>query len=215
MPLTLPLALWSTGFFYCYAPALSSSSNGSETRPTFHRWYFIHNLHNIGAMLIGLLSLYFNDDSIFNERIQVLWNVSYFIVDLADCIIQRNKEYTLHALLCLVMGFYGVTVPIVLSTRTPSKLSFVEISNPFRYMARKTKKVSHSALFFLVYTLCRIVYIPFIIDSLRNVGMQWTAGPMIVTCVVYGLQLWWWYKMWRIVIKTARGKASRDDIKPE
>jgi hypothetical protein len=76
------------------------------------RWYTIHNLHNGGAIALGLMSMYYNDDSVFNERIPILWSIGYFVVDLVDCGLRGDVTYSLHALFCLVLGLSNYTTPV-------------------------------------------------------------------------------------------------------
>jgi hypothetical protein len=71
---------------------------------SFIRWYTLHNLHNGGAIALGLVSMYYNDDRVFNERIPILWSIGYFVVDLVDCGLRGDVTYSLHAAMCLVLG---------------------------------------------------------------------------------------------------------------
>jgi hypothetical protein len=56
--------------------------------------------------------MYYNDDSVFNERIPILWSIGYFIVDLVDCGLRGDATYSLHALFCLVLGVSNYTTPV-------------------------------------------------------------------------------------------------------
>jgi hypothetical protein len=78
----------------------------------FNRWYTLHNLHNGGAIALGLVSMYYNDDSVFNERIPILWSIGYFVVDLVDCGLRGDVAYSLHAAMCLFLGVSNYTSPI-------------------------------------------------------------------------------------------------------
>jgi hypothetical protein len=101
LPLYVPLVVWSTAFLY-------NKLNKQE----FHRNYVLHNLHNFGAILLGLVSMYYNDDSVFNERIPILWSIGYFVVDMVDCALRGDATYSLHAAFCLVLGVSNYTTPL-------------------------------------------------------------------------------------------------------
>lgn len=73
LPLFLPLIIWVSTYSYCRVQ-----------KQEFHRWYSLHNFHNFGAIGLGLMSLYFDDDAVFNERIPTLFSIGYFIVDVVD-----------------------------------------------------------------------------------------------------------------------------------
>jgi hypothetical protein len=62
--------------------------------------------------VLGLMSMYYNDDSVFNERIPILWSIGYFVVDLVDCGLRGDVTYSLHALFCLVLGLSNYTTPV-------------------------------------------------------------------------------------------------------
>jgi hypothetical protein len=73
LPLLIPMIIWVSTYSYCRVQ-----------KQEFHRWYSLHNFHNFGAMGLGLVSLYFDNDAVFNERIPTLFSIGYFIVDVVD-----------------------------------------------------------------------------------------------------------------------------------
>jgi hypothetical protein len=68
--------------------------------------------------------MYYNDDSVFNERIPILWSIGYFVVDLVDCGLRGDVTYSLHALFCLVLGVANYTTPVLRELR----LKYVRLS---------------------------------------------------------------------------------------
>ncbi len=201
LPLFLPLTIWSSTFVYSKIKKFS-----------FHRWYTIHNLHNFGAMLLGLCSIYYHNDAIFNERIPILWSIGYFIVDLVDCILRADVTYSLHAMFCLLLGLVNYATPICWQLRMNSKASFCELSNPFMHLCKKTRKSWHFALFALVFTLCRVVWIPFLMLQLYQHGMVWYDFREVSLAAFYGLNMFWYYKIVRIMVEGGESKRAKKEL---
>lgn len=193
-PFVLPLGLWIVAFLYCYLP-----SNNNE-RPVFHKWSTLHNFFNYTAIVLGVASLYFNDDTVFNERIVILWSLSYFSVDLIDCLIRGDVAFSLHAVFCLVIGVWNHNKPLCREIRANSKAMFFELSSPFLVLAKQTRKPHHFAMFAIVFTVCRIVWIPILIYSLQQHDMPLTDPYRIVLTAFYGLNLYWYYKVSAILL---------------
>jgi hypothetical protein len=105
LPFYIPLTVWITTF-------LHTKVGSNDKKIEFHRWYTIHNLHNFGAIALGLTSMFFNDDAVFDERIPILWSISYFCVDLVDCAMRKDLTYSAHAVFCLVLGMANYQTPI-------------------------------------------------------------------------------------------------------
>ena len=168
LPLILPLIIWVGCFIYCYQP-------GSSGRPTFHKWEAFHNFHNFGGIALGLLSMYFNDDAIFNERISILWTFGYFCVDLLDCLYRMDVAFILHALFCIVLGMGCYTSPVFRALRINSKALLCEISSPFLHLAKQTRVPHHFLLFAIVFGLCRIVWLPLFLSELRHFDWNGTT----------------------------------------
>jgi hypothetical protein len=199
LPLYIPLVLWVSSYAYSKAK-----------RFDFHDWYSLHNFHNYGAILLGLFSIYFNDDSIFNERIPILWSSGYFIVDTIDCLLRRDAAYLLHALFCLLLGFANYLTPLLRALRMNSKATFCELSNSFLHLSKKTRNPVHFALFATVYTLCRIVWLPIMMNQLYNAGMAWTDPPFLGVMAFYALNVWWYGKILKILVEGVTGKAKKE-----
>ena len=199
LPLYVPLAVWVSAYIYC-----------KVTHREFHRWWTLHNFHNIGVILLGQISIFCDDDTIFRERIATLWSTGYFIVDLVDCLIRLDVPYSIHALCCLFLCLGNFATPLCQELRMTSKAALLEISNPFMHLAKKTRKPWHFALFAAVYTICRVVWMPVMMKQLRDHGMAMTDPIMIVLVAFYGLNLFWYFKIVRILVRGSDSPAKKD-----
>jgi TLC domain len=206
-PLFLPLSLWTATYIYCCL-----------VQPTkdFYRWYAVHNLHNGGAILLGSLSIYYSTATAttttnFNERIPILWSVSYFLVDTIDCGIRRDWPYLFHAVCCAVLGLANYHTPILRELRMNSKAAFCEVSNPFMHLAKKTRNPLHFGLFAVVFTCCRMLWLPVLYRQLLNAGMEWKDPILLVLAAFYLLNAFWWIKILRILVEGVMGTTTKKE----
>jgi len=201
LPLYLPLTIWLGGLLYCH-----------QVGKPFHKWELLHNVHNFGGILLALVSMYFNDDNIFNERIPILWTFGYFCVDLLDCLYRRDVPFILHAFFCLVLGVGCYTSPIFRVLRINSKALLCELSSPFLHLAKQTRAPHHFALFALVFLACRIIWLPVFLSELRHYDLTWFDFRLYFLLAFYGLNCFWFYKIVRILLKgSSRGNATKKD----
>lgn len=189
-PFAVPLFLWTTA--YAYARYRSFS---------FHQWQSLHNLHNAGAIVMGCMSLYFQQDAIFHERIGTLWSLGYFVVDIIDCSLRYDGPYLLHGILCLGLGIANYTHPVCRLLRANSKAALCELSNPFMHWAKRTRRPAQFLLFVIVYTLCRIVWIPIMMSECRREGMEWSHPILVAVSGFYALNWYWYVKMGKILVE--------------
>ena len=199
LPLYLPLTIWVSTYVYA-----------KVTRRDFHRWYTIHNFHNIGVILLGQISIHCASDDIFKERIATLWSTGYFIVDLVDCTTRLDAPYSMHAICCLLLCLANYFTPLCQELRMTSKAELLEISNPFMHLAKKTRKPWHFALFALIYTLCRVLWLPVMMKQLYDRGMDVWDPIFVILTAFYGLNLFWYYKIVRILIKGSDSTATSE-----
>jgi hypothetical protein len=201
LPFLIPLMIWTGTLVYCNLPS-------KTPRPNWGDWLFVHELHNF-IIIIGWISLYFDDDSIFNERIGILWSLSYFIVDFLYFMSKFDAPNTLHAALCLMLGFANYRIPLLRTLRMNSRAAQCELSTPFLHVSRETRKPLHFVLFAIAFTLCRMLYIPVaLIMPNRQRGMEWTHWVMVALVAFYGLNCFWYIKILRILI-TGGKKAKK------
>jgi hypothetical protein len=197
LPFLLPLSLWLTCWIHC-----------KRIKRDYGRWYNLHTVHHVGAIVQASLSLYFNDNSIFHERITVLWSMPYFIVDIVDSIWCGHITYSLHALICLTLGCYNYTHPILQVARANSRAAFIESSTPIFYQVKQHRNPKLFGLFAMVFTGCRIVWVPLIGRHLLKSGMMWYDVPLLLLTAFYALNWFWYIKIVTILYNGIMGKAT-------
>jgi len=206
-PFVLPLLLWSSTYIY-------TRTRSDKTHPLSHKWHEwneLHNIHNVGSLLLALVSLYFHSNAILNERVVILWNFSYFCVDLIDTTTRRDVPFILHALFCLACGTFNYTTPVCRVLRMNSKAALLEASSPFLHLAKRTKAPLHFVAFAVMFTLCRMVWIPVIISQLlASEEMNgWKDWRVLLVCAFYGLNVYWYLQILKIL--WTGGKKTKSD----
>jgi hypothetical protein len=196
LPFYLPLAFWSACWLY-----------SRQQKFDYSKWAILHGFHHVGAISQGLISMYYNDNTIFNERITILWSIPYFIVDFADCVYRKHFTYTFHGLVCLVLGIMNYQTPLYRELRMNSKADLIETSSLLLYQTKKSRNPVLFFMFAFVYTLCRIVWIPIMMKELRDHGVQWTDVTLILLSGFYALNWWWYLKILKILYKGLRGES--------
>mmetsp|Transcript_8159 Transcript_8159/g.22142 ORF Transcript_8159/g.22142 Transcript_8159/m.22142 type:complete len:236 (-) Transcript_8159:335-1042(-) len=189
LPFITPLSIWFSCWAYCKSKKMD-----------YARWYDLHIFHHVAAMTLGSLSLYFDDDAIFNERIVILWSMPYFMIDIVDCIWERHLTYAIHALFCLSLGVANFSIPLFRELRLNAKAVFIEASTPIFYQAKQHRNPYVFILFAITFTCCRIIWIPFILKALRDNGLAWVHPGVLGVIGFYGLNLFWYYKIIGILI---------------
>jgi hypothetical protein len=151
--------------------------------------------------------MYYKDNSIFNERIVILWSIPYFLIDIWECLSMQHLTYTLHGLICLMLGLCNYNIPLLRGLRMNSKATLLESSSIILYQVKQHRNNPVLfVIFALVYTLCRIVWLPFIMNELYENGVRPTDILLVTLIAFYGLQLHWWIK----IIKIARNGGDDD-----
>lgn len=191
LPFVFPFFFWlSNWIYYRWMQRLD-----------FSRWYKIHTLHHTTAIVLGSLSLYINDNSIFHERIGILWSMPYFMVDILDCLYVGHLTYILHGAVCLGLGLCNYNVPLLMSLRMNSKAVFIESSSILLYQVKQNRNPALFVAFAVNYTICRIIWIPIMGKQLLAAGLAWNHPIMIALAAFYGLQIHWWIKILQILFK--------------
>jgi len=175
----------------------------------FARFYKIHTTHHVGALICACLSLYFQDNAIFHERIGILWSMSYFIIDIVDCLLMQHFTYIAHGVICLGLSWCNYTIPLHQTLRMNSKAAFIETSSIILYQVKQNRNPVLFGIFAIVYTLCRIVWIPFIMKELYDHDVGFTHPIQLALIAFYGLQVHWWIK----IIKIALNPPSEEEEK--
>lgn len=198
-PFVVPAAIWMTCWLYYWRA-------GKE----FAKWYELHTFHHVGAILFGSLSLFFNDNSVFNERIGILWSMPYFMIDILDCGLKGHLTYIAHGAICLGLGLCNYNIPLLRELRMNSKASYIESSSILLYQCKKYRNPTLFFAFGILYTLCRIVWIPFMGNQLVEAGMPYHHPILLGLLVFYGLQVWWWIKIIKIAVVGAKDEEKTD-----
>jgi len=89
-----------------------------------------------------------------------------------------------------------------------SKASYIETSSIILFQVKRYRKPWLFGVFAIVYTICRIVWMPVMVKDLRNHGMEWTHPVMIGLCLFYCLNIHWYIKIIKIAIN---GDGKKDD----
>jgi len=215
LPFVVPLVVWVWSYLYCQFPA----KNKLLTDLPWHEWHELHNIHNMGAIVLACISLYLQDDTVFNERVVILFNFSYFVVDLYDTGSRLDIPFVLHAIFCLLLGYINYTTPLARHLRMNSKAALLELSSPFLHVSKRTRVPWHFVLFALSFTLCRIVWIPVMMQQLLegdgNEKLEPTDIPIILVGLFYILNWFWYLKILRILFtggkESGSGSSSKDE----
>jgi hypothetical protein len=79
------------------------------------------------------------------------------------------------------------------------------------HLAKKTRNSAHFLLFATVFTLCRIVWIPYLMRQLVVADMAWTDFRLVCLFAFYGLNWFWYYKILGILVEGVRGSKAEDE----
>eukprot|EP00523_Entomoneis_sp_CCMP467_P005579 CAMPEP_0168749842 /NCGR_PEP_ID=MMETSP0724-20121128/16941_1 /TAXON_ID=265536 /ORGANISM="Amphiprora sp., Strain CCMP467" /LENGTH=215 /DNA_ID=CAMNT_0008797797 /DNA_START=10 /DNA_END=654 /DNA_ORIENTATION=+ len=192
LPLYVPLCFWVPTYLYC-----TWYDKNRPKKNTFQKWVALHNFHNYGAMTLATISI--NEIWNLNERVPILWSLAYFLVDLVDCLVRSDLQFTFHALCCIFLGLSNYNLPILFRLKMNSKASYCELSSPFLYLAKSTRNPLHFALFALIFTCCRIVWVPIMYWQCMKEGMSWNHPILLVLAGFYGLNCFWYSKIVKIL----------------
>jgi TLC domain len=194
------LFFWVAAYFY-------GKANGQE----FHDWLFLHNVHNLTAIVVGGACLCIADEKVFDEKYLIFFSLSYFLMDLVDCMIRMDYAYTAHAFFCVALSLGNYSIPTCRTLRTHSMASLIELSSPFFHVAKTTKKPLHFLLFALVFTVCRIIWVPVIMKRVHDGGVIFPYDPVqILLSGFYLLNCFWYFKIIRILVGGGGNKKKGD-----
>lgn len=177
------LSFWAISYILCF-----KYKGGKEG---FVEYIPLHVFHSSATVVFSSASLYFRDDRIFPERLMNIFSMSYFIVDIVDCIIRKDSAFFVHAILGLstLVGCY--TSVIHQTLRSASKGMMIEISTPALYLWKKTHKFSHALLFTTLFIACRIIWLPIYLHMLYTNETIVTDFVIVSSFLLFPLQLVW------------------------
>jgi len=183
------------------------------SKKDFGRWSELHALHHIGAITLASLSLYYDDDSVFNERNTILWSIPYFIIETLDTLLMGHFAYVLHGTICLVLGLANYNIPLLRLLRMNSKASYIETSSILLPYVKRHRKAWLFGVWAVIYTMCRIIWIPFMVKDLLNHGMEPSHPVFIGVSLFYCLNIYWYIKIIKIAIKGSGRNDENDGSK--
>ena len=222
LPFYLTLSIFSASYIFCWL-------YNNEKKDRWNRWYMIHNCHNAGAIFLGTLSILSinlvettSSSSILsssgwsvNERVPILWSLGYFVVDVLDAAVRRDGAYLFHGTACLGLGLANYHTPLLFQLRMNSKAAFCELSSPLMHWAKTTRQPLIFLAFAVVFTLCRMLWLPYMYRECLEAGMLWTHPALLLMAAFYGLNCLWYYKIWVILVRGVLGKKEIDEQKKE
>jgi hypothetical protein len=79
------------------------------------------------------------------------------------------------------------------------------------HLAKKTRNPAHFLLFGTVFTICRIVWIPYLMFQLTEANMALTDFRLVCLMAFYGLNWFWYYKILGILVNGIKGESSKEE----
>ena len=157
--------------------------------------------NHVFGMILSSISLYYNDhESTFNESIVIFWFTSYFIIDLFDCLYRKDITFTIHALLSIGLCYIN-SMEKYYGLRTASLGSFTELSSPFLWKWKQSKKKLDFVIFAIVFFGCRLVWVPvFMYSAYERLHGEMDGFVIYTTLAFYGLQLVFFYKIVKLLV---------------
>ncbi|KAG7362027.1 hypothetical protein IV203_025693 [Nitzschia inconspicua] len=201
LPFLFPFLLWTCCWIYARI----------FKKKDFAKWYSLHTLHHAGAIAQASCSLYFHDDAVFHERIPILWSMSYFVIDIVDCLYMGHILYIAHGVVCLALGLANYNIPLLRTLRMNSKATYIETSSILLYQVKQYRQPWLFLLFAITYTCCRILWIPYMMKELLDNGMEYTNIIFLLLVVFYFLQIHWYIKIIKIVITGADNTNNKKE----
>ena len=145
----------------------------------------------------------------FSEGVPIAFSVPYFIVDLFDCIRRRDAPFFVHAAVSIGIASMSYSHPVLYGMRLSSRGYLIELSTLQLHRWKKSKTKSDFALFFAAFTVCRIVWLPWVFANVvRAIGIRHVISQ--ACALLCFLQFVWWFKMIPMLLNY-RGKISTVD----
>jgi len=175
---------------------------------SFDKKASLHVTHSLGVVLLGSLSLYFNDEYTFRELVPIYFSRGYFLVDLYDCIQRKDWVFTGHALISLLLNIGTQASPIHYSIRSASKGFMTEISSPIYRWWTISKSFPIYVLFYILFIICRLIWVPiFLKQAFEVAGYDWL---LYASVGFYVLNVGFFAQMTKILLHYDRTRSSRE-----
>lgn len=158
----------------------------------------ISNLHACPLCIFAFLSLL----HVIPESIPICWSIAFFLVDLVDAVVRRDAMFVVHAVLSLSLNLFTGGTARHRALMSSSKGMLAEASTPFLNYWKKSKSYTSFIIFFAVFTLCRILWIPYFVYSTYAIHLKgeidFIIWPSVLFCI---MQFLWYFKMCKMVVK--------------
>jgi len=196
------LAIWSTIYIYCCIKYDTKKFSSSLA---------VHDTHAVGMVILCALSLGIANEDVFSEMIPILFTLSYFIVDILDCLVRQDFMFMLHAILSIGICITTVSHPIHLQLRSVSQGGLTEFSTYPLHQWQRTKKRKDFLIFALLFTLCRIFWIPYFIYHIY-IELDHTVDFQVIAGLgLFFLNFMWWFKIINIVLNYKETKTEKSE----
>jgi hypothetical protein len=199
-----------TFFWTCFTIWLSTYMYFSIRygKKKFASLLVVHDVHAIGMVICCALSLYFKDDDKFSELTPMLFTLSYFFVDLFDCLVRLDGAFTVHALLSIGVCLTSASHPIHLRLRSVSQGGLTELSTYPLHQWQRSKSRQDFLVFALLFTLCRIIWIPYFIYHVY-IELGYIDFQIVGGMGLFFLNFTWWFKILNILFNYKEKKDHK------
>lgn len=213
---TVSLALWVSLLGYSWTCREGGFRN-------FGTWMAIHDFHAYTLLILSGFSLFYGNNAVFSEAIPTCFTMSYFLVDLVDCLVRKDGIFVIHALLALGICGGCYLSPLHHNVlRTVSQGAWVEVSTVALHRWYTTQSKRDYSIYFVLFTICRILWIPRLLYQVyRMTPLQSTANKFLRRALwtagvgLYLLQLAWYANMIKVLRQydkhMERGMKSHDE----
>jgi hypothetical protein len=83
------------------------------------------------------------------------------------------------------------------------------------HLVKRTKMPEHMALFAAVFTVVRVIWLPMLIRQLLQHGLPVTDPRLLCVSAFYLLNLFWYFKILKILYQGAMGASATTSPKKE
>mmetsp|Transcript_4263 Transcript_4263/g.8999 ORF Transcript_4263/g.8999 Transcript_4263/m.8999 type:complete len:228 (-) Transcript_4263:96-779(-) len=199
------LVAWTASYIYCY-----KNLGGKNA---FANCLVLHDAHCVVVVVLGLASIVINDDAYLSEGVAIFFSIAYFVVDLFDCVVRKDVPFFIHSVVSIVIAAKGYFDPALRGARLASRGFLIELSSPQLHVWQRSKKKVDFVAFFLLFTACRIVWIPLVLIRVIDAIGHKNIGVLTIV-LLYVLQLGWWFKMIPMLLNY-KEKTVRTEMEDE
>jgi len=186
--------------------------HGENGKPDgFDKSTLISNLHSVPLVILATASLW----ELIPESVPIAFSVGFFVVDFVDCAVRGDIMFLIHSVISLALNLMSGLSGVHRQLRSTSKGFFAEVSTPFLNQWKKTKTKRDFIIFFISFTLCRIIWVPFFLYKTYAIYLKRTDFILYPSILFVMLQLAWYVKMCTMVCnyrdpdETAKGGVRK------